>query len=163
MNSWNCKMPYSLNCSHFQAPPSFCHIYQPIEKAMIGMPPLEARGNRPLQMTFEDQLKALIFFHLEEHSSAQCLLQVLEEDVFARRVIAPQQGIKKSSFAEAINSRGLEQLSYIYQNLQTRAEIFCLVEASSQGLPSDRQERVRPNGTTTCWTHHILAPRHLLP
>jgi len=89
---------------------------------MIGMPPLEARGNRPLQMTFEDQLKALIFFHLEEHSSAQCLLQVLEEDVFARRVIAPQQGIKKSSFAEAINSRGLEQLSYIYQNLQTRAD-----------------------------------------
>jgi hypothetical protein len=64
-------------------------------------------------MTFEDQLKALIFFHLEEHTSAQHLLQVLEEDDFAREVIAPEEGIKKSSFSEAVNSRGLEQLAHI--------------------------------------------------
>jgi hypothetical protein len=88
---------------------------------MIGMPPLEAQGKRPLKMTFEDQLKALIFFHLEEHTSAQHLLQVLEEDDFARNHIAPEEGIKKSSFAEAINSRGLEQLAHVYQNLQTDA------------------------------------------
>jgi len=37
-------------------------------------------------MTFEDQLKALIFFHLEEHVSAQHLLQVLEENDFARMI-----------------------------------------------------------------------------
>ena len=72
-------------------------------------------------MTFEDQLKALIFFHLEEHVSAQHLLQVLEEDHFARGVVAPEEGIKKSSFSEVINSRGLEQLAYIYQNLQGQA------------------------------------------
>jgi len=72
-------------------------------------------------MTFDDQLKALIFFHLEEYTSAQHLLQVLEEDDFARNNIAPEEGIKKSSFAEAINNRGLEQLSYIYQNLQAQA------------------------------------------
>jgi hypothetical protein len=53
------------------------------------MPPLEAQGYRPLKMTFEHQLNALIFFHLEEHTSAQHLLQVLEEDVFARNIIAP--------------------------------------------------------------------------
>ena len=88
---------------------------------MIAMPPLEAQGHRPLKMTFEDQLKALIFFHLEEHTSAQHLLQVLEEDGFARDVIAPEKGIKKSSFGEAINSRGLEQLVHIYQNLQSEA------------------------------------------
>ena len=74
---------------------------------MHGMPPLDSRGDRPLKMTFEDQLKALIFFHLEEHTSGQHLLQVLEEDDFARDVIAPEDGIKKSSFSEAINSRGL--------------------------------------------------------
>ena len=85
------------------------------------MPPLEARGHRPLKMTFEDQLKALIFFHLEEHVSAQHLLQVLEENDFAREHITPEEGIKKSSFAEAINTRGLEQLIYIYQNLQANA------------------------------------------
>ena len=76
------------------------------------MPPLEARGHRPLKMTFDDQLKALVFFHLEEHVSGQHLLQVLEEDDFARDHIAPEEGIKKSSFAEAINSRGLELVGY---------------------------------------------------
>jgi len=64
-------------------------------------------------MTFDDQLKALVFFHLEEHVSGQHLLQVLDEDAFARDHIAPKEGIKKSSFAEAVNSRGLEQLLYI--------------------------------------------------
>jgi hypothetical protein len=88
---------------------------------MIGMAPLEARGNRPLQMTFEDQLKALVFFHLQEHKSARHLLQVLEEDDFARNKIAPEQGIKKSSFSEATNSRGLEQFMYVFKNLQTKA------------------------------------------
>jgi hypothetical protein len=47
-------------------------------------------------MNFEDQLKALIFFHLEEHVSARHMLQVLEEDDFARENIAPKDGIKKS-------------------------------------------------------------------
>ena len=49
----------------------------------------------------QDKLRqpgALIFFHLEEHTSAQQLLQFLEEDDFARNVIAPAEGIKKSSF-----------------------------------------------------------------
>ena len=100
---------------------SFDKFYLPIDKAKYGMPQLVSRGNRPLKMTFDDQLRALIFFHLEEHTSAQHLLQVLEEDGFASNNIAPVQGIKKSSFAEAINNRGLEQLSHIYQNLQTQA------------------------------------------
>jgi len=114
-------MPYTLNQVKKAKTPSFNQLYSPIDKAKIGMPLLEARGDRPLKMTFEDELKALIFFHLEEHTSAQHLLQVLEEDDFARDVIAPEEGIKKSSFSEAINTRGLEQLAYIYQNLQTEA------------------------------------------
>ena len=114
-------MPYSLDHRNIANAPSFRQLYLPIYRAMLGMPPLESRGDRPLKMTFEDQLKALIFFHLEEHTSARHLLQVLEEDDFARGVIAPEEGIKKSSFAEAINTRGLEQLTHIYHNLQTQA------------------------------------------
>ena len=114
-------MPYTIDRRNKTGAPSFHQLYQPIQTAMIGMPPLEARGHRPLKMTFDDQLKALVFFHLEEHISGQHLLQVLEEDDFARDHIAPEEGIKKSSFAEAINSRGLEQLVYVYQNLQTNA------------------------------------------
>ena len=114
-------MPYTIDRRNKADAPSFHQLYQPIQRAMIGMSPLEARGHRPLKMTFDDQLKALVFFHLEEHVSAQHLLQVMEENAFARDHIAPEQGIKKSSFAEAINSRGLEQLMHIYQNLQANA------------------------------------------
>ena len=49
------------------------------------------------------------------------MLQVLEQDDFARENIAPQGGIKKSSFSEAINSRGLEQLMFIFENLSQKA------------------------------------------
>ena len=72
---------------------------------------LESRGYRPLQMTFDDQLKALVFSHLEEYSSGSELLQALEQNDFAKECVAPPKGIKKSSFFEAINNRGLEQLT----------------------------------------------------
>ncbi|OOP56859.1 MAG: hypothetical protein AYP45_06515 [Candidatus Brocadia carolinensis] len=36
-------------------------------------------------------------------------------------MIAPPRGIKKSRFFEAINSRGLEQLTYVFQQLQAKA------------------------------------------
>ncbi len=114
-------MPYALDRLKKAKIPSFYQLYQPIQKAMIAMPPLEARGHRPLKMTFEDQLKALIFFHLEEHTSAQHLLQVLEEDDFARKNIAPEGGIKKSGFSEAINERGLEQLQFVFEQLALEA------------------------------------------
>ena len=88
--------------------PSFYNLFQHIKEMLPGTPLLESRGDRPLKMTFEDQLKSLIFFHLEEHVSGCHLIQVLKEDDFARENIAPKDGIKKSSFFEAINSRGLE-------------------------------------------------------
>jgi hypothetical protein len=72
-------------------------------------------------MTFEDQLKILIFFHIEEHVSARHMLQVLEQDDFARENIAPEDGIKKSSFFEAINNRGLVQLQAVFENLCQQA------------------------------------------
>ena len=78
---------------------------------------LKSRGDKPLQMTFEGQLKTLVFYHLEEHVSASHMLQVLEQDDFARENIAPQGGIKKSSFFEAIGSRGLEQLFAVFEKL----------------------------------------------
>ena len=45
-----------------QNAPSFHELWQPVENTFIGMPPLEARGNRSLQMDFEHQLKALVFY-----------------------------------------------------------------------------------------------------
>jgi len=104
---------------HF--PPSFYTLYQPVARILPETPALESGGDRPLQMTFEDELKALILFHLEEHSSGRHLIQVLKEDDFARKNIAPEDGIEKSSFFEAINSRGLEQLEFVFKKLSCEA------------------------------------------
>jgi hypothetical protein len=107
----------------FQKPKTleFFSLFRPVIEATSQMPALDSKGNRPLQMTFEEHLRALVYFHLEEHHSAQHLLQVLEEDDFAKSAIAPKNGIKKSSFSEATNSRGLEQFMHVYQNLQAQA------------------------------------------
>ena len=72
-------------------------------------------------MTFEDQLNALIYFHLEEHTSGRHLLQILAEDDFARNEITLSKGIKKSSFFEDIASRGLEQLIQVFKSLHAKA------------------------------------------
>ena len=101
--------------------PSFYKLYQPVARILPETPVLESRGDRPLQMTFEDELKALIFFHLEEHNSGRHLIQVFKEDDFARKNIAPEDGIEKSSFFEAINTRGLEQLEFVFQKLSCEA------------------------------------------
>jgi len=96
-------------------------LFTPFQAALDPVPTLEARGNRPLQMTFEDQLKILTYYHLEEHSSGRHLLQVLAQEGFAATHIAPPDGIKKSAFFEALNSRGLEQMVQVYENLQKQA------------------------------------------
>ena len=72
-------------------------------------------------MNFEDHLKSLVYFHLEEHPSGQRLLQVLDEDDYARKHIAPEAGIKKSCFYEAMDNRGLEQFIYVFQELHKNA------------------------------------------
>lgn len=100
----------------------FNEFFKPVENTMTDMRPLQSQCNRPLQMSFEDHLKALVFFHLEEHHSAKHLLQVLEQDDFARQEIAPEKGIKKSSFSEATNERGLEQFMHVFQKLQEQTK-----------------------------------------
>ena len=100
---------------------SLTKMLTPFKASTDNAPVLEARGNRPLQMTFEDQAKILIYYHLEEHSSGRHLLQVLQQEDFAATHIAPPDGIQKSAFFEALNSRGLEQMIHVYEHLQKQA------------------------------------------
>ena len=115
-------MPRSLTA---QTPkiqkPSFRQLWQPVENFLHDIPLLSSRGKRKLKMNFEQQLKSLILFHLEEYDSARHLLQVLEQDDFARSFIAPPEGIGRSSYGEALNTRGLEQLLFVYEKLQAQA------------------------------------------
>jgi hypothetical protein len=115
-------MPRTLTALDPKIPePSFQELWQPVENFSDDIPLLQSRGDRPLQMTFEQQLKSLILFHLEEYDSARHLLQVMEQDEFARKFIAPPEGISRSSYGEALNTRGLEQLLLVYEKLQAQA------------------------------------------
>ena len=100
---------------------SFNQLENPLIKILEETPELLSRCNRPLKMEFKDQLNALIFFHLEEHTSGRHLIQSLKEDDFAREHIAPEKGIAKSAFFEAMGERGLEQFLYVFEELQKQA------------------------------------------
>jgi hypothetical protein len=126
-------MPCALAPQKKQKALAFHKLWRPVEKIFPNGPPLNSRGDRPLQMDFEQQLKALVFFHLEEHKSGRHLLQVLQDDDFARQEIAPPDGIKKSAFFEAINSRGLEQMLYMFSELQAEAQKALPQEYSELG------------------------------
>ncbi len=102
-------------------PKSFSRFMKPARQLLTTAPLLLSNGDRPLQMTFEDQLNALVYFHLEEHSSGRGLIQALDENDFARQEIAPEGGIQKSSFFEILSTRGLEQLLHIYNGLMADA------------------------------------------
>ena len=110
-------MPRTLHPSKRPSSITFSDFLNPALNAMNAMPELQSRGNRPLKMSFQDHLRALVFFHLEEHTSEQHLLQTLKEDDFAREHIAPEDGIEKSSFSEATNTRGLEQFLHVFEHL----------------------------------------------
>lgn len=96
-------------------------LLSPVSAKFILRKMLSSRGDRPLQLSFEDQFKALIFYHLQEYSSARELLQPLEQNDFAKECVASPKGIKKTTFFEAINSRGLEQLTEIFDDLVQQA------------------------------------------
>lgn len=114
-------MPRTLEPCRKRKAPSFQKLIRPLKRVLQGITALTSRGNRPLKMTFEDQLNALILFHLEDHTSGRELIQTLQEDEHAREHVAPVGGIEKSSFFEAVNSRGLEQLMEVFQGLEKEA------------------------------------------
>jgi hypothetical protein len=96
---------------------TYAEFMKPVIEILPGVPELVSRGDRPLKLTFEYELKALIHYHLWEHESARDLIQHLKEDNFAAEQAAPPGGIGRSSFCEAVNTRGIEQLQYVFQEL----------------------------------------------
>ena len=110
-------MPYTwMPGKHQKKHKTHGNLMTPVDNILPDITPLLSRCNRPLQMSFEDQLNILVYFHLEEHRSGRHLLQVIKEEHFARQYIAPVNGIEKSSFFEDIGSRGLEQMMEMFQS-----------------------------------------------
>jgi len=69
-------------------------------------------------MDTEDLLNILTYYHLQEFSSGRELIQALQEDDYARDLVAPAGGIKRSTFFDTVNDRGVEQLLYVFTELQ---------------------------------------------
>jgi hypothetical protein len=60
-----------------------------------------------MTFTFEHHLKALVYLSLYEYESGRELLQVMEQDNFARSHITPPEGVSRSTFFEAMNTMAL--------------------------------------------------------
>jgi len=126
-------------CKHVKKPPqkfntrSFQDFFEPVQDILPNLTPLNSRGNRALQLNFEDHLKALVYFHIEEYTSARHLIQDLKEDDFARSLIAPPEGIEKSSFSEANNNRGRDQFIELFQMLNAKSNKTIPKEYSELG------------------------------
>ncbi len=75
-------------------------------------------------MNTEELLNILTYYHLQDFSSGRELIQTLQEDDYARQFVAPAGGIKRATFFDTVNDRGVEQLLYVFTELQKQAEGF---------------------------------------
>lgn len=60
-----------------------------------------------MTFAFDYHLRNLVYLHLQDYESGRELLQVLEQE-FAKAHIAPPEGVSRSTFFEAMNTRALE-------------------------------------------------------
>ncbi len=72
-------------------------------------------------MDTEKLLSILTYYHLQDFSSDRELLQALEEDDYATQVVAPSDSVKRSTFFDTVNDHGVEQLLYVFTELQKQA------------------------------------------
>ena len=107
--------------SRWHTPPAHDKLMGPAKKILPTAPPLRSKSNKPLAMTTDDVLNILVYYHLNEFSSGRELLQNLEEDEYAKRLIAPVGGVKRSTFFDTVNERCVEQLLYVFCELQKQA------------------------------------------
>ncbi len=114
-------MPRSFYPCQSRNAPTFFKVTRPAQKLLPNAPIMVSNSNKPIEVDFADQLNSLIYYHLENHDSGRHLLQALEEDTFAKSHIAPLGGMKRSTFFELNSSRGLEQMTYMFNGLQKQA------------------------------------------
>lgn len=107
--------------SRWHMVPSQTQLIKPLKNITPNVPPLRSRSNKPLAMNTEELIDILVYFHLQEFSSGRELIQALQEDEYAQNLIAPAGGLKRSTFFDTVNDRGVEQLLYMFNELQKKA------------------------------------------
>ena len=100
--------------------PTFSTLIAPLEAQLPHLPPLVSRSNRPLTYTFDHQVRALVYYHTENFSSAQALLQAAHEDPLAHQLMVPDSGLGKTTFYEANADRGCQQMLALVNRLSKK-------------------------------------------
>jgi len=112
--------------------PTFSMLTAPLEAILAEVPPLESSGNHPITYTFDYQLRNLIYYHTEDFTSAQALLEeIQDEDSFAYHNLVPEAGLGESTFYEANASRGLLQMLQVFDRLSGKV-VKCLGVSHAQ-------------------------------
>ena len=107
--------------SRWHIAPTQKQLLKPLQQILIKAPTLRSRSNKPLAMNTEELLNILTYYHLQDFSSGRELIQTLQEDDYARQFVAPDNGIKRSTFFDTVNDRGVEQLLFVFTELQKQA------------------------------------------
>ncbi len=97
--------------------PTFTEFIAPVENLLPRITPLQSASNRPLTFTFHFQLRSLIYYHVEECTSARHLLQMIQSDPLTQQLLMPPTGLGKSTFYEANANRGLQQMLQLFDKL----------------------------------------------
>ena len=98
--------------------PTFSMLIAPLETILTEITPLESTSNRCITFTFDYQLKSLIYYHTEEFTSAQALLEEMkDEDSFTYTNLVPEVGLNESTFYEASATRGVTQVLEVFDRL----------------------------------------------
>jgi len=107
---------------------SFLKFYQPVRNITPEIPLLESRGDRPLKMTFDDQLKMLVFFHLEEHVSARHMLQVLDRMTSLVKTSPRKMALRKAASLRPSTQGGLSSSKLYLKNSDAKPPVYCPID-----------------------------------
>lgn len=97
--------------------PTFSELLSPLKGILSTITPLESGCNREITFTYDYQIKSLIYYHLEEHDSANALLECMKRDPLVRQELVPKEGLGNSTFYEANNNRGVTQTLEVFDRL----------------------------------------------
>ena len=100
-------MPYTIEpLRKNQAVPSFHKLLVPVYRILPHTPLLEAKGDRPLQMEFEHQLKALIFYHLKNIHPGATLFRPSKKMILPKRRLRLLTVLKRAVFSRLSTTEG---------------------------------------------------------
>lgn len=117
------KMPREFKIQNRTIAPSFSLLYKPIRAAMNGVPHLESRGNRPLQMTFEDQLKALIFSTLRSIPPPNIYCRSLKKMILPVRSWLRKRESRKAASLKPLIPEALNNLRTFTKTFKSKLSI----------------------------------------